>query len=181
MSRLPKSVLLEEGNDGASQVPGEPLCARALLSDPGGPRGRGHCSPPGVAFRLRDGVGPCKDGHFEAQPHGSRARCLRFAGAVTHSHARLATGCSASLAGRDWLPAGLHHGVSSGHLLPPRPGLAWRTTKSSSSERICPAWAALWSLHDRFGIAIGPTPCPDCATAAQADSGSQGPSEACEA
>jgi hypothetical protein len=135
MSRLPKSVLLEEGNDGASQVPGEPLCARALLSDPGGPRGRGHCSPPGVAFRLRDGVGPCKDGHFEAQPHGSRARCLRFAGAVTHSHARLATGCSASLAGRDWLPAGLHHGVSSGHLLPPRPGLAWRTTKALGGFR----------------------------------------------
>ena len=44
-----------------------------------------------------------------------------------------------SLAGRDWLPAGFHYEVSSGLLIPPRPGLAWRTQTT---------WAYTLPLHE---------------------------------
>jgi hypothetical protein len=39
------------GDDGDSQVPGEPRCGRALLFDPGGTGGPGHSQPADAAFR----------------------------------------------------------------------------------------------------------------------------------
>ena len=46
------------GDGRASQVPGEPSCAHALLSDPGGAVRVRPLDPNDAAFRLSDGVGP---------------------------------------------------------------------------------------------------------------------------
>ena len=45
------------GDDGISQVPRQPLCGHALLSDPGGPDASGHEDAPDIAFRSVDSVG----------------------------------------------------------------------------------------------------------------------------
>jgi hypothetical protein len=53
---------------------------------------------------------------FVAQSHGLRTRCLRFAAFLSprklYGHARLASGCWPSFAGRDCSPAGSRHQVS---------------------------------------------------------------------
>ena len=47
--------------------------------------------------------GGSRNEYFEAQSHGIRTRCLRFAVKVSFPHARLASGCWPSSAGRDSL------------------------------------------------------------------------------
>ncbi len=60
--------------------------------------------------------------HYGAPSHGPCTRCLRFAGRVTPTHARLASGCWPDSARRDWLPAGSLRKVSglisSGQVMP---------------------------------------------------------------
>src|SRR5207302_10053663 len=65
---------------------------------------------------------------FGAQSHGLFTRCLRFVTTITRDHARLASGCWPSFAGRGWLPAGFPLRVSelvTSH--PPCPGFSSRT------------------------------------------------------
>ena len=62
---------------------------------------------------------------FEAQLHGFYDRCLRFTAMVTHSHARLASGCRPGFTGLDWLPTGSLRKVSAS-VRPPFPSFAWR-------------------------------------------------------
>ena len=52
------------------------------------------------------GVGTHDLCYFEAQSHGLRVRCLRFAAAVADVHARLASGWWPTLAGRGSNPQG---------------------------------------------------------------------------
>lgn len=95
-SQCPRHRFQRE-DDGASQVPGEPLYERALLLDPGGPAGPCHGGLACAAFRIcphrrRPRVTP-----FGADSHGPSACCLRFAVGVAPDHARLATGPLARL------------------------------------------------------------------------------------
>jgi hypothetical protein len=81
---VPPAGIYREG-DGVSQVPGGPVCERALFSDPGGTA----CARPlrrrGAAFRHVQDVGSRADVDFGAQSHGPLARCLRFAAPVTRA------------------------------------------------------------------------------------------------
>ena len=76
----PAGSCREDG--GASQVPGEPRCERALFFDPGGI----VCARPlrrhDVAFRTFNNVGSRGYIRFGAQWHGPLTGCLRFAGRV---------------------------------------------------------------------------------------------------
>jgi len=93
------------GGGRASQVPGEPHCAHALLSDPGGTSAPGHLSasvlPSAIFTTSAPTITP-----FEAQSHGLHTRCLRFVTAVTRSHARLASDCWPALSGGVGYPLG---------------------------------------------------------------------------
>ena len=77
----PAGTCREDG--GASQVPGGPLCERALFSDPGGIA----CARPlrrrDAAFRYYNNVGSRDFLHFGAPSHGPFTGCLRFAVRVT--------------------------------------------------------------------------------------------------
>ena len=89
------------GDGRTSQVPEQPSCPRALFLDPGRTDARhGH---DGVSARpplVSTTVAPAsKD--FGARSHGIGTRCLRFAVEVARHHARLASGCWLSFAGRD--------------------------------------------------------------------------------
>jgi hypothetical protein len=64
------------------------------------------CLPPIQRRRLP------RPSSFGAQSHGPFARCLRFAGFVASSHARLASTWWPTFGRRDWLPAGPHREVS---------------------------------------------------------------------
>ena len=85
------------GDVETSQVPGEPLCRRAPLDDPGGPRRTHHAVRRDAAFRLCDTVG-IRISLFRGSI--TRPICLlstlRSAGRPCH-HARLATGLLATL------------------------------------------------------------------------------------
>jgi hypothetical protein len=72
------------GDDRNSQVPGEPCCAFAMFSDPGGtPASRltDAAARPPLATRRRL---PARD-NFGAQSHGFGTGCLRFARWVTRT------------------------------------------------------------------------------------------------
>jgi hypothetical protein len=63
--------------------------------------------------------------HFEAQSHGPPIRCLRFAGWVTHRHARLASGGWPALPGGTGYPLGPYERFQ---VIPSSfPKLCWRT------------------------------------------------------
>jgi hypothetical protein len=93
---------VNDGNDRVSQVPEPPSCPCALFFDPGRTE---HARP----LRRVDAAPACvynggsRKEYFEAQSHGIGTRCLRFAVRVTPPHARLASGCWPSSAGRDSL------------------------------------------------------------------------------
>jgi hypothetical protein len=90
------------GDGWGSQVPEQPSCPCALSLDPGRTR---HAWP----LRRADVAPACvynggsRDEYFGAREHGIKTRCLRFAVRVTPPHARLASGCWPSSAGRDSL------------------------------------------------------------------------------
>ena len=93
------------GGGRASQVPGEPHCAHALLSDPGGTSAPGLLSASVLPSANFTASAPTIT-PFEAQSHGLHTRCLRFVAAVTRSHARLASDCWPALSGGIGYPLG---------------------------------------------------------------------------
>ena len=98
-SRGPQPRLCQ-GNDKASQVPGESTRKHALLSDPdeaAQPRQSGLCD---VAFHKSKRVGPRERYDLEAQSHGLLTRCLRFAAQVTLGPRKTRFRLAAALAGR---------------------------------------------------------------------------------
>ena len=100
----------------------------ALLFDPGGTAAPGPCGASVLPSAHLNDVGSLDQSPFEAQSHGSRTRCLRFAapGHPAH-HARLASGWWPAFAGRDSHPLGSNERFRLPHgILPPFPGLAWR-------------------------------------------------------
>ena len=116
---------LRNGDDRTSQVPGEPSCVYALLSDPGRTGDiRPYDAPtrPPLCKRRRL---PTTKAVFGAQSHGLDTRCLRFARCIATEDARLASRCRPDSTGRDWLPARFLRKVSVMLLtsLPPSPSL----------------------------------------------------------
>ncbi len=86
----------------------------------------------GFAFRHLNSVDLRQFHTFGAQSHGPHTRCLRFTPGIAPRRARLASGWRSTLAGRDWLPAGLRRRFRRCRLrssFPPSPGFAWRTQK----------------------------------------------------
>ena len=100
------------GGGRASQVPGEPHCGHALLSDPGGTSAPGHLGASVLPSAFQQRRLPRLQTLSRLNHTACRTRCLRFAARVTRSDARLASGCWPGFAGRDWLPAGFHRRVS---------------------------------------------------------------------
>jgi len=98
---------------------GTPLCPRPALR----PRWDLHARPSrrvGAASRYFDGVGSHDTAPFGAQSHGLRTRCRRFASPGYPGRRKTRFRLLASVAGRDWLPAGFHAGFQSSlHLIPP--------------------------------------------------------------
>jgi hypothetical protein len=76
----PAGIYREDG--GASQVPGEPRCERALFFDPGGIVSARPSRRHDAAFRTFNNVGSRGYIRIGAQWHGPLAGCLRFAGRV---------------------------------------------------------------------------------------------------
>jgi hypothetical protein len=102
----PRAACRCRGGDGrASQVPGEPWCAYALFSDPGGTAAAGRYAasawPPHIQRRRL----PAR-GNFGAQSHGLGTGCLRFARWVAPADARLASGCWPGSTRRESHPQG---------------------------------------------------------------------------
>ena len=92
-----------DGNGRVSQVPERPSCPYALFLDPGRTDARQAIAASRRGPRLiRQRWLPRTD-YFEAQSHGIRTHCLRFAVKVSFPHARLASGRWPSSAGRDSL------------------------------------------------------------------------------
>ncbi len=121
------------GDDKASQVPGGSVRTHALLFDPGGPNAPGPMVEPEALILTRPcglpllerASTPAKTVGFEAQSHGLRARCLRFAARVAPRPRKTRfRPVGQTLAGWDWLPTGSHerfhsflrHGSSSPRL-----------------------------------------------------------------
>ena len=99
------------GDHRASHVPGEPHCACALLSDPGGTDVSGHYDtstrpPCGPRRRLLRATCPSGLNHTAWALAIYASQCPS-----PGHHARLASGCRASSTGRDWLPARFHRKV----------------------------------------------------------------------
>jgi len=125
--RLPQPAT-RRGVVRASQVPGEPSCGRALLSDPGETPSTlpvtalGCCLPLLVRRRLSR-----RFNSFGAQSHGPPTRCLRFAARVSPAPRKTRFRLVASFAGRGLNPQGPFVRFPLSTLLPPRPGFSWRT------------------------------------------------------
>lgn len=124
--RRADAVLLR-GNEEVSQVPGEPRCAHAPLSDPGGvPCARPTCGtemlPSVIRMTLASTMFSLTRFHHAAcalPVYASPPRSLAV-------DATLGSGWGPAFAGRGWLPAGFHYEVSATSP-PPRPGFSWRT------------------------------------------------------
>src|SRR6266496_2177212 len=103
----------QDGDDRASQVPGRPPCPHALLLDPGGTSAPGHLRHLSVAFRLSatasaSTTAPISGLNHTAYELAVYASCATLAA----DHARLASGCWPTFAGRECLPAGPRKKVS---------------------------------------------------------------------
>ena len=92
-----------DGNDRVSQVPERPSCPCALFLDPGRTEVRQAIAAPRHGPRLCQQRWLPRAEDFGARSHGIGTRCLRFAMEVARHHARLASGCWPSFAGRDSL------------------------------------------------------------------------------
>ena len=109
----PGAVGIVDGGGRVSQVPGEPLRTCPGLRSRRTPRRQAEHGDEGAAFHQRESVGVRNGSDFGTRSRGPCARCLRFTLGVTPASARLASGCSASSAGRvGWTRIGLHHEVS---------------------------------------------------------------------
>jgi hypothetical protein len=100
-----------DGDDGASQVPGESCCTYALFFDPGRTERTRPLRCVGTAPAHSTTKAPTR-GNFGAQSHGFGTRCPRFAVRLSPPHAGRASGCWPGSSGRDWLPAGFLRKVS---------------------------------------------------------------------
>ena len=94
----PRPRLIEKESRGLSRSR-QPFCAYAVFLDPGGNApplavGRSIVAPGLATPKARRGFG-----NLGAQEHGVDTGCLRFAGAVTSPHARLASGHGPGLPG----------------------------------------------------------------------------------
>ena len=122
-----------DGGDGQG-LPGSwgTPCERAPLFDPGGTLSQAiaalGCCLPCYRRRRLPRLKP-----FEAQSRGLFTRCLRFVAWVTpvlSRHARLASGCWPALPGGGGYPPGPIARFQVVYvILPPRPGLTWRTDR----------------------------------------------------
>ena len=93
-----------DGGDGrVSQVPERPSCPCALFLDPGRTEVRQAIAASRRGPRLCQQRWLPQAEDFGARSHGIGTRCLRFAVEVSFPHARLASGCWPSSAGRDSL------------------------------------------------------------------------------
>lgn len=107
VSRDPTPALSSAETTGPPRFLEGPSWTYAVLSDPGRtPRARPLRHGSAVAPSIH-GDGPDNPKPFEAPSHGLSPRCLRFAGALTNDHARLACG---------WWPAST---AQDSHLLGP--------------------------------------------------------------
>jgi hypothetical protein len=121
---------------GPPKVPGEPLRAYALLSDPGetDTTATRPLRQVGTAPRTAYREGSPRFGNFGAPSHGISTRCLRFAVRISPHHARLASGCGPGSTRRDWLPAGFRRKVSEFEALSPFPSFPGARTVPFCSE-----------------------------------------------
>jgi hypothetical protein len=85
---------------GSPRFPGTPRVPWPCSSTPAGPGMPGPCGVPARPPPVTTAEAPARR-YFEAQSHGLGTGCLRFAVGVTSPHARLASGCLPSSAGRD--------------------------------------------------------------------------------
>ena len=92
-----------DGDGRVSQVPERPSCPCALFLDPGRTEVRQAIAAPRHGPRLCQQRWLPQAEDFGARSHGIGTRCLRFAMEVARHHARLASGCWPSFAGRDSL------------------------------------------------------------------------------
>ena len=92
-----------DGDGRVSQVPERPSCPCALFLDPGRTEVRQAIAAPRHGPRLCQQRWLPRAEDFGARSHGIGTRCLRFAMEVARHHARLASGCWPSFAGRDSL------------------------------------------------------------------------------
>ena len=118
------SCRLPRGDDRLSQVPGEPLCAHALLFDPGGTSASGP-----LDASVRPSAATTTSAPTTPLSGLLHMACSRFVVAVTCNHPRLASDCWPSFIGRGWFTRWFPRKVSelvTSH--PSRPGLSWRTS-----------------------------------------------------
>jgi hypothetical protein len=104
--RLLQRRSIRGGRSRASQVPGQPQCQHALLSDPGGTKRARLPLHVRTAFRSLKDVGSHNKRCFVAQSHGLLTHCLRFTLTVTGPGARLASGWLPTFTGWDSHPLG---------------------------------------------------------------------------
>ena len=112
-----------DGNGRVSQVPERPSCPYALFLDPGRTETRQAIAASRRGPRLCQQRWLPRSEYFEARSHGIGTRCLRFAVEVSFPHARLASGCWPSSAGRDSLTRRVAWKVSVFESLPPSSSL----------------------------------------------------------
>ena len=136
---------LSHGDDQASQVPEEPSCVHAPLSDPGElftPGLLGVSMRPSVRLTTSAlaGINLSRLNHAACTlpVYASQRGSLRH-------HATLGAGWWPTFAGRDWVPAGLHRKVSEIAItsLPPFPGFAWRTSRDYGESLPIPVYQTL--------------------------------------
>jgi len=118
--------------DGISQVPREPRCAFALLSDPGRIDSTKPVQWVDVAPVPTTTKAPCDLALFR----GSMTRLLHslstLRAAMADDDARLASGRWLTLTGWDWIPTGFRWEVSRFDGLSSSPRLAWRNIGSAT-------------------------------------------------
>src|ERR1044071_5306249 len=117
------------GKTEVSQVPGEPLCTRALLLDSGGFLGSHHTEPTNVAFRLTDTVGHHKTGlsKLDHTAHVRAVYALPRGSPHTVQDSLLACWLGISETGLHPLGSTSEFQEAMFVSFPFRPGLAWRT------------------------------------------------------
>jgi hypothetical protein len=117
--------------------------------------------------------GGSRNEYFEAQSHGIGTRCLRFAVKVAFPHARLASGCWPSFAGRDsFNPQGCDERfLCSSHFLPSRAYLTLRhplfAVKHARDRRVASHRRERLGINRTMGSATSRLSFGACAAAIQ--------------
>ena len=131
----PLQPLFQRGDDRASQVPEEPSCAFALLSDPGRIRRTRPSTVDGRGSRAIDHESSDEE-CFEAQSHGFNTRCLRFVGPVARPPRKTRFRLPASSTRRDSTRRVPTRGFSSAsYIASSSLGLPWRNNRLLQRKR----------------------------------------------